>query len=93
MEWIYIALMVLLIASFAVAEGYLAFEYGIEVGKQLRGSAPQPRPTRAIAPPEPNQTTCPECGHGEATIVGPAEPTGFIETCLKCDHTFVDPTE
>jgi hypothetical protein len=37
-------------------------------------------------------TTCPVCGHGEATIDGPAEPCGFIETCCNCDHTFVDLT-
>jgi hypothetical protein len=37
-------------------------------------------------------TTCPNCGHHEATFDFPAEPTGFVETRLRCDHTFVDPT-
>jgi hypothetical protein len=46
----------------------------------------------ASAPIIDTTTTCPMCGHVEAVFVCPAEPTGFVETCCRCDHTFVDPT-
>lgn len=37
-------------------------------------------------------TTCPACGHGEAEIIVPAEPAGFVELCCRCGHQFIDPT-
>lgn len=46
----------------------------------------------ADAPVIDSTTTCPRCGHDEATVLCPAESTGFVETCCKCGFTFVDPT-
>lgn len=37
-------------------------------------------------------TVCPECGHGEALLGEPAEPSGFFETCLGCGHAYIDST-
>jgi transposase-like protein len=46
----------------------------------------------AAAPIIDTTTTCPRCGHGEAVFVCPAAPTGHVETCCRCEYTFVDPT-